>query len=78
MSVLLLFCSSCGVIVGSSNRPYNLPDTTWVSESPNIYFESSKDKDKYIALEMPGEMIYNETTSKIIAIFDYGAGFGFE
>jgi hypothetical protein len=65
--------SSCGVDFNHGKRPSDFPNTRWVSQEPDIFFE----------IEMHHRVTYAQITidSEIMEIyigFDYGAGVYFE
>jgi len=63
---------NCFVDFYTGKRPIDYPNTRWVSENPDIYFEVTRN----------GEMTYGQITIdgdaiEIIVSFDYGTGIDF-
>ena len=64
--------SSCGVDFFHGKRPIDYPNTRWVSENPDIYFEVGKNRGMIY-----GQITIEDDIIEIIVSFDYGAGVEF-
>ena len=73
--LIIMLCSLVlisGCILGGDKRPSGFPNTKWVSEDPEIWFEV---KFPYDYIELYGQMKTDDDYIEIVVLFDAGTAF---
>jgi len=68
MLLLLCFATACYIDVYEGKRPIDYPNTRWVSESPDMYFEVG---DSWV--DTYSQIVINDEVIELIINFDPGA-----